>query len=102
MAERVRIRCPACGMHPFLENLEKTFNELPPEEVKLFLLKFGGKVPAEPAGPGYEKKGKGSAKGYMEMIEITDDYPEQLQKLEGMLQSRMIAYLQSRGYTVSQ
>ncbi|MDZ4247125.1 MAG: hypothetical protein U1D67_08400, partial [Dehalococcoidia bacterium] len=48
-----------------------------PVELKVFLLKFGGKMPAAETGEIPVKKGRGSAPGYMEMVEVTDLTPEQ-------------------------
>ena len=86
--------CPLCGMMPFLENLEKTDKEKP-AKVRVFLLKFGGKKPAVPVEGGlYKKKGRGSAPGYMELLEVTEDYPEQVSKLSNFFEGRAIQFLE--------
>lgn len=95
MAQKIRVRCPVCGMMPTLENLELAETEKPPE-VELFLQKFGGKVKLGQevaSGKGYQKKKRGSAPGYMEYINITNEYPEQLSKLIAFFKSRAEKFL---------
>jgi len=77
---------------PFLENLEKTAKEKP-TEVRLFLLKFGGKLEAKDTEATYKRKGRGSAPGYMEMVEITNEYPDELEKLTEFFRDRAKQFL---------
>ena len=89
MAELLRIRCPICGMHPTLEVLKQTAEEKP-AEVRIFIQRYGGKVVAPPAEDKiYKKKGRGSAPGYMEFIEVTDKYPEQVKEMEDFFKGRI-------------
>ncbi len=62
MAERIRVRCPCCGMMANKKNFQST-----PYKVEVYLQTFGGKVPG--AGP---RKGKGKAPGLMEYRKITN------------------------------
>lgn len=78
---------------PTLEKLVQTEEKKPPL-IRLFLQKFGGKVAAEDQGAmPYPKKKRGSAKGYMEYIDITDDQPEELAKLKTWFDKRVAEYL---------
>jgi hypothetical protein len=91
-------------MHPFLDDLAVTWEKLPAgDPLKMFLLEFGGKAAATPAGPEqYTKKTKrGSAPGMMTMTDVTGDYPEEVAQIESVLISRMTAFLSARGYTVT-
>lgn len=99
MAEKVRVRCPVCGLTPFLENLEQTVEEKP-TEVRIFLMKFGGKVaagtvPSSELEGGYKKKKRGSATGYMEIIDVTDQQPDQVIQMEEFFKSRCQEFLAS-------
>lgn len=86
MAEKVRCLCPCCGMYPFLENLEQTAKEKP-TEIRLYLLKFGGKLPATKVeAETCKKKKRGSAPGYMEMIDITNQYPNQVKMVQAFFE----------------
>lgn len=97
MAEKLRIRCPFCGMHPTLEVLDQTVKEKP-AEVRIFLQKYGGKLPAPVEGKAvYEKKGRGSAPGYMEWVEITGQVPEQVAAMEELFRARVKLFLQKVG-----
>ena len=91
MAERIRVRCPFCGMHPFLEDLLKTAEEKP-AEVRIFVLKFGGKKPAVPNGEIPQKKGRGKAPGQMELIDITDQVPDEVKKFQVFFDERVVLY----------
>ena len=93
MAEKIRVRCPVCGSMPDLDQLVQTEQNKPPQ-IKIFLQKFGGKVAAEDQGAmPYPKKKRGSAKGYMEYIDITDDQPEEVKKLKTWFDKRIEEYL---------
>ena len=70
--ERVRARCPLCGMMPNVEKI--TEHELYPPE--LFLQKFGGSFPSG---------ADGSHKGYCEYVPVNGD-----------LLSKYIAFLKNR------
>ena len=86
--------CPLCGMIPFLENLEQTAKEKP-ADVRIFLLKFGGKLPPGPVEVEAEpkKKGRGKAPGYMEMVDITEQVPEQLSQVRKFFADRAKQFL---------
>lgn len=58
--ERIRCKCPVCGMVNGIEN----FKESKPYDIKVWVQEFGGKV----AG---ETRGRGSAKGYMKYKNVT-------------------------------
>lgn len=91
--EKIRVMCPICGMMPFLENLEQTAKEKP-AEVRLYLLKFGGKLAVVKAtDEDYKKKGRGSAPGYMELIDITDQQPQQVLQLAKFFKDRAELFL---------
>jgi len=91
--EKIRVMCPMCGMMPFLQNLEQTVKEKP-AEVRLYLLKFGGKLPAvKTTEEGYKKKGRGTAPGYMEYIDITDQYPNQVLAIADFFKKRAKIFL---------
>ncbi len=90
--ERIRVRCPLCGMHPFLEDLEKAFQEKP-AEVRIYVLKFGGKVPAEDTGQIPIKKGRGKAPGKMSMEDITELVPDEVQKFDKLFTQRVELFL---------
>jgi hypothetical protein len=63
MTQRIRVRCPHCGMMSDLEHFKDG-----PYDVQVFLQTFGGKVPGDRKGKG---SGKGSGAGVMEYEEIT-------------------------------
>jgi hypothetical protein len=79
-------------MHPFLEDLAKTAEEKP-AKVRIFVLQFGGKMPAEEDGEIPKKKGRGKAPGKMAMVEITDQVPEEVKKFEGFFKDRAVLFL---------
>jgi len=93
MAEKIRVMCPICGMMPFLENLEQTAKEKP-AEVRLYLMKFGGKLPVEKEKEEvYKKKGRGSAPGYMVLTDITEQFPDQVKEIQKFFDARIEVYL---------
>lgn len=59
MIEKIRFRCPCCGMIADLERIDRS-----PYKIQVFSQKFGGKV----AG---DRKGRGKAKGFMKYTNIT-------------------------------
>ena len=92
MAEKIRIRCPICGSMPDLAQLVQT-EETKPAVIRVFLQKFGGKVAAEDPGVAlFQKNKKGSAKGYMEYIDITDTSPEEVAKVKTWFDKRVAEY----------
>lgn len=96
MAERIRVRCPVCGSMPSLDQLVQT-EQTKPAQIRVFLQKFGGKVPAEDLGAmPFGKKKKGSAKGYMEYIDITADQPEEVAKVKTWFDKRIKEYLEGK------
>lgn len=46
-------------------------------------------------GEPYKKKGRGSAKGYMEVIDITEDSPEVLERAKELFERRIKAFHES-------
>ncbi len=93
MAERIRVRCPICGMHPFLDQL-LVAQGIPPAELRIFTLKFGGKLKTPPTGDVPEKKKKGGAPGYMEMVDVTDQIdPGLLEQVQEFFKKRALDYL---------
>ena len=98
MAEKIRITCPICGQMTDLKQMENA-EEKKPTEVRLYLQKFGGKVPAEDPNQALfqlKKKKKGSAKGYIEYIDITGDQPEEVAKLKTWFDKRVKEYLEGK------
>ena len=88
--------CPVCGMWPTLENLEQTTKEKP-AEVRIALLKFGGKV-ASPSGSGeelYKKKGRGKAPGYMKFDDVTAAHPELVAEMTDYFKARIKLFMGS-------
>lgn len=93
MPEKLRVRCPVCGSMPDLDQLAKTEEEKP-ARIRIFLQKFGGKMPADEAvGVPYKKRKRGSAPGYMEYTDITDSSQEELAKLKEWFDKRVQEYL---------
>lgn len=82
MKEFIRVRCPVCGMMPSEENLEKGKENL--AEVRIFIMRVGGKAPATPKSgfEHYEKKGRGKAPGFIEYEDVTKKEPELVQKYQ--------------------
>ena len=96
MAEKIRVRCPVCGSMPDLDQLVQT-EEKKPAKIRIFLQKFGGKVAADDQGDmPYPKKKRGSAKGYMEYIDITDASPEEVAKVKTWFDKRVAEYLKGK------
>ncbi len=93
MAERIRVRCPICGSMPNLDQLVYT-EENKPAEIRVFIHKFGGKVAVEdPGAAPFTKKKRGSAPGYSEYIDITEDQPEEVAKVKIFFDKRVDEYL---------
>ncbi len=100
MPKVVRVRCPLCGAMPTLANLEQTQNEKP-AEIRLFLQEFGGKVAPEAVVTApYTKKGRGSAPGFMQYTDVTNDNPEELEEMGKWFDARIQQYLDSKGLKV--
>lgn len=96
MAESLRVRCPFCGMHPRPDQLAKMAEEEPDPVVRLFLVKFGGKKPAEDNPDEVPvKKGRGKAPGAVEWNEVTGEVPEQLVPFVGYFRDRAKKFLES-------
>ncbi len=58
MIEKLRFKCPCCGMVSDVDRLGRTY------KIKVFIQKFGGKI----AG---NFKGRGKAKGFMKYVDVT-------------------------------
>ena len=65
MREKLRGRCPCCGM---IADLSR-FNSPTPYKIQIFLQKFGGKVFGGKV-PG-DNKGRGKAKGFIKYTDVT-------------------------------
>lgn len=92
MPEVIRVRCPICGAMPTLDNLEQTAAEKP-AEIRIFIQRFGGKAQVEKVeGEIPKKKGRGKAPGYMEYIDVTEQYSEQVEKMEQFFNDRIKEY----------
>ena len=63
MTQRIRIRCPHCGLMSDPQRIKDG-----PYNLQVYLQTFGGKISGESKGKG---SGKGSAPGVMEYEEIT-------------------------------
>lgn len=63
MEEKLRYRCPLCGMIFDEGRLGRSY------KIKVFLQEFGGKV----AG---NIKGRGKAKGFIKYTDVTRSYPK--------------------------
>lgn len=74
MTERIRFRCPCCGMIANLDRIEQG----QPYKIQVFSQKFGGKV----AG---DLKGRGKAKGLMKYTNITRSSVEIVREIEEMV-----------------
>jgi len=75
MIEKIRFRCPCCGMIADLERIRQgqTF------KIQVFSQTFGGKV----AG---DRKGRGKAKGLMKYTNITRTSAEEVREIEEMVE----------------
>lgn len=92
--EIIRIRCPFCGMLPNLKVLEQTANEKP-AEVRIIVNRFYGKKPAGQLEVDvYKKKKRGSAPGWIEYEDITDQVPEVVAKMRTFFDKRVKEYLE--------
>jgi len=74
MTEKLRFRCPCCGMMADLDRIDH-----PPYKIQVFSQKFGGKV----AG---DRKGRGKAKGLMKYTNITRSNIEIVREIEEMIE----------------
>ncbi len=74
MREKLRFRCPCCGMIADLDRLDTG-----PYKIQVFSQKFGGKV----AG---DHKGRGKAKGYMKYTNITRLSVDAVREIEEMVE----------------
>ncbi len=68
MIEKLRFKCPCCGMVSDVDRLKRKWR------IKVFIQRFGGKVTV---GVGkHTVKGKGKAKGFMEYVDVTKSRPD--------------------------
>ncbi len=94
--EILRIRCPCCGMLPNLKVLEQTANEKP-AEVRIIVNRFYGKKPAgQTEIDVFKKKKRGSAPGWIEYEDITDQVPEVVAKMQTYFDKRIAEYLKGK------
>jgi len=74
MIEKIRFRCPCCGMMADIDRIDRS-----PYKIQVFSQKFGGKV----AG---SNKGRGKAKGLMKYTNITRVSVEIVHEIEEMIE----------------
>jgi hypothetical protein len=86
MPEKLRVTCPLCGLTPFLSTVEE--NEKKPVDMRLFVLKFGGKVKSPPLEPPFVIPHRGGGPGYMELIDISKEDPDQLKAIINKMKQR--------------
>ena len=89
MKEILRVRCPICGMMPSLDNLAQTAEK--EAEIRLYMQKIYGKKPA-PAGEEFKKKGRGKAPGWIEYEDITEQAPDQVDRLKTFFDKRIAEF----------
>ena len=75
MIEKLRFRCPCCGMMADLDQL----NTDQPYKIQIFSQKFGGKI----AG---NYKGRGKARGLMKYTNITRTSAKIVQEIKEMIE----------------
>ncbi len=75
MIEKIRFRCPCCGLMADLDRLDRN----QPYKIQVFSQKFGGKV----AG---DRKGRGKAKGLMKYTNITRMSVDVVREIEEMVE----------------
>ena len=75
MSEKLRFRCPCCGMMADLDRLDTD----QPYKIQVFSQTFGGKV----AG---DRKGRGKAKGLMKYTNITRSSVDVVREIEEMIE----------------
>jgi hypothetical protein len=73
MAEKIRFKCPCCGMVSDLDRLDDG-----PYKIKVYRQEFGGKVPGE-------RHGRGRARGLMKYTDITSSSVEIQREIEEMI-----------------
>jgi len=69
MIEKLRFKCPCCGMVSDVDRLDRKW------KIKVFIQKFGGKV----AG---NFKGRGKAKGLMKYVDVTKSRGDIIKEIE--------------------
>lgn len=74
MIERLRYRCPCCGMVSDVDRLDRSYR------VKVWLQRLGGKVPGE-------RKGRGKAKGFMSYKDVTKSHMEVVEMVKDKIRS---------------
>jgi len=74
MIEKIRFRCPCCGMIADLDRIDQS-----PHKIQVFSQKFGGKI----AG---NNKGRGKAKGLMKYTNITRSSVDVVREIEEMVE----------------
>lgn len=71
MMEKIRVRCPICGMMPELERVK----EKPVYQIEAYLQRFGGRLPSKPESePIKPKRGPKPRRGigFMEYNKLDD------------------------------
>lgn len=95
MAEFLRIRCPFCQSMPNLPQLEKA--EDAPADVRVFLVKMGGKLVVAKEEGEYKKKGRGKAPGIMKYVDVTKNEPEVVEQFKKYFAERAVKFAEQAG-----
>jgi hypothetical protein len=96
MAKFLRIRCPICNSLPNERQLEKAV-ATGTRKVEIWEVHMGGKVVVPKEEGDYKKKGKGSAAGLMEYIEITGSSPDIVEKYKKLFSEMMVQFAIDNG-----
>ena len=89
MKEILRVRCPICSMLPTLDNLAHASEK--EAEIRLYTQRIYGKKPAPP-GEEIKKKGRGKAPGWIEYEDITEQVPDQVERLKTFFDKRIAEF----------
>lgn len=74
MIEKLRFRCPCCGMVADVDRLDQNYR------IKVFLQRMGGKI----AG---DRKGRGKAEGFMEYEDVTKSHSEIVEEIRDRIRT---------------
>ncbi len=93
--EKVRVRCPCCGMMTDLDRMAELDTD--PTQVQVFLQTMGGKTPMAHLDGVFKKVGRGKAPGVMSYQEITGEIGEgQLLTIRKWFVTRAKAFLKEK------
>lgn len=91
MKEFIRLRCPFCGSMPYPAQIDNTDQKDP--EVRIIVMKIGGKAPATGIEDGeYKKGGKGSGKGIIEYTDVTDQHQDMVEQYTQWFAARAVRF----------